>query len=235
MPGSPIPHDWDEVTWRKTDVEIPDSIQWRSLLRGLLSGFSFRSFWDETTGDIDEAVAVGDAIIAKNTQLGAFPPDHTEDDKLMYIRRSQWPYDVSLGTSWTAGVRVLICEMATSEVFEDVYQWHNCAIWGYVLPPSSGWMAFDVDLVRNSDGYKLIDKWRLGAIYYNPSVFSFSLNSSWQSGNTPMSYLTDYTWKIYATQLFANVSGLSLKIECATYPQLARVRIETHSYKTLAE
>lgn len=66
MSGTPIPTDWDGESWCCYIVEWPDSPSWRRVLTGLLVDPSRGRHWDEATGTITEAQAVGRQIQEHN-------------------------------------------------------------------------------------------------------------------------------------------------------------------------
>lgn len=235
MTGAPIPNDWDGVSWATFDVTIPDSSLWRSLLRGGLSGFSLPEFWDEDTGDINNVVEIGKEIITRNSNTNLFPPYHSEDSTKMYISRTQLASDVTIGPDWTAGQKVLVCELPYLNVHENTYQWHFCSLWGWMSGATAHWIAYTADLVRDSDGYKQIDNWQLGGKYFNINNQHYTLTSSWMSGNTPAPYSAPHTWKVYAQTPLSSPIGLNLFIAAGSYPWMSRVRIETHHYYSISE
>jgi len=62
MTGAIIPTDWDGVSFNCQKVVWPASVQWRAILFGQFTEPHYSSFWDEDTGDVDDAVqAVKDA------------------------------------------------------------------------------------------------------------------------------------------------------------------------------
>jgi len=52
-------------TWREWRVCLPDDIRWRGLVSGLLRQFTYRDFWDDTTGDVEAAQAKGRATFQR--------------------------------------------------------------------------------------------------------------------------------------------------------------------------
>lgn len=63
MPGAIIPDDWDGSTFECQRIEWPSSSQWRAILLGQVSEPYQSTYWDETTGSVDEATeAVVDAF-----------------------------------------------------------------------------------------------------------------------------------------------------------------------------
>jgi hypothetical protein len=65
----PIPEDWDGVSWQCIEVQWPDSVQYRGLLLGVLSLLTRGRLWDESTGTIRDAQAVGWQIFNRNYPL----------------------------------------------------------------------------------------------------------------------------------------------------------------------
>lgn len=65
----PIPEDWDGETWKCWAVEWPDSITWNAYLRGFLNEPSVGRFWDERTGSVVGAQAIGREIYDRNRNL----------------------------------------------------------------------------------------------------------------------------------------------------------------------
>lgn len=63
---TPIPNDWDGVSYCCHIVEWPDSPKWRYLLKGLLLSPSHGRFWDESTGTVTDAQAIGLDIYDRN-------------------------------------------------------------------------------------------------------------------------------------------------------------------------
>lgn len=64
-----IPDDWDGETWQCVAVQWPSSPRWLSILRGLLTQPMRGRLWDEKTGTITEAQAVGWQIFLENVPL----------------------------------------------------------------------------------------------------------------------------------------------------------------------
>lgn len=62
MSRVPIPDDWDGETWACHLLEWPDSDQYNGILLGLLTWPLRGWFWDERTGQVADAQAVGMAI-----------------------------------------------------------------------------------------------------------------------------------------------------------------------------
>jgi len=67
----PIPSDWDGETWFGACVQWPDSDEWRAILMGLLSYAARGRFWNELSGRVVDAQAVGKAIFEANLELTA--------------------------------------------------------------------------------------------------------------------------------------------------------------------
>lgn len=65
----PIPDDWDGESWAMWAVCWPDSVEWRGILQGQLTELGYRSVWDESTGDADEATSTGLEIGEENVPL----------------------------------------------------------------------------------------------------------------------------------------------------------------------
>lgn len=65
----PIPQDWDEQSWRCVVIEWPDSIEYASLFRGLLSFLMRGRVFDERTGSVVDAQQVGRQIWYRNFPL----------------------------------------------------------------------------------------------------------------------------------------------------------------------
>lgn len=65
----PIPYDWDGVTWDSFCVSFPASTQWRSIFMGMLSEFARGRTWDEKTGMVRDATAIGKTIRERNWLL----------------------------------------------------------------------------------------------------------------------------------------------------------------------
>lgn len=64
-----IPTDWDGETWRCWSVEWPDSIMWNAYLRGFLNEPTRGRYWDERTGSVIEAQAIGREIWNRNSPM----------------------------------------------------------------------------------------------------------------------------------------------------------------------
>jgi len=79
MPVIPIPDDWNGQDWLCVQVEWPLSIKWLALLAGLLTTPLRGRFWDERTGNIRAAQAIGAQIDKRNLPFnacaGEIPPD----------------------------------------------------------------------------------------------------------------------------------------------------------------
>lgn len=65
----PIPDDWDGNTWQCVKLEFPASDKWLALLNGMLSQWRRGRLWDEDTGTVLDAVAVGTEIWERNSAL----------------------------------------------------------------------------------------------------------------------------------------------------------------------
>lgn len=65
----PIPDDWDGETWKDVCVHWPDSDKWLFALMGFLSQPARGRFWDERTGRVVDAQAVGKTIFEANLDL----------------------------------------------------------------------------------------------------------------------------------------------------------------------
>lgn len=65
----PIPQDWDGETWRCWAVEWPDSITWNAYLRGFINEPSVGRYWDERTGSVTAAQAIGREIWNRNRPM----------------------------------------------------------------------------------------------------------------------------------------------------------------------
>lgn len=55
MSGSPIPNDWDGVTFDCYKVQWPSSQQWEAILLGQVSEPAFPGYWDANTGNPEDA------------------------------------------------------------------------------------------------------------------------------------------------------------------------------------
>lgn len=62
----PIPDDWDGASWRCVQIQWPDSELYLALLRGFLTQFTRGRFWDEKSGIIKDAQAIGWDLFDKN-------------------------------------------------------------------------------------------------------------------------------------------------------------------------
>jgi len=62
----PIPDDWNGQSWQCVQIEWPNSPQWLALLLGFLSQATRGRFWEESTGAILDAQAVGWQIWDRN-------------------------------------------------------------------------------------------------------------------------------------------------------------------------
>jgi hypothetical protein len=69
MPKIPIPQDWDGVTWRCIQVQWPNSDQYQAIFHGLLSYLMRGRLYDEKSGTIIDAQAIGQEIWDRNTPL----------------------------------------------------------------------------------------------------------------------------------------------------------------------
>jgi len=56
MAGAIIPNDWDGSTFECQRIEWPASPQWQAILLGQVSEPTKPFYWDDTTGDVDDAV-----------------------------------------------------------------------------------------------------------------------------------------------------------------------------------
>jgi len=65
----PIPSDWDGKTWECIQIQWPDSPEWLTILAGLLTQATRGRLWEETTGTVTEAQAIGWAIHDRNYPL----------------------------------------------------------------------------------------------------------------------------------------------------------------------
>lgn len=64
----PIPDDFDDQ-WQCIEIQWPSSVGWLALLMGALSQYARGRFWDERTGTIKDAQAIGREIWERNTPL----------------------------------------------------------------------------------------------------------------------------------------------------------------------
>lgn len=71
MPKMPIPDDWNGEDWRAICIHWPDSVQWRALLRGLISTPARGRFWDDRAGNIRDTQEIGKTIIDSNFDFPA--------------------------------------------------------------------------------------------------------------------------------------------------------------------
>lgn len=62
----PIPDDWSGMEWDCYVIEWPSSISWKAILLGQLTAPSKGRFWDERTGTITDAQAIGLEIFRRN-------------------------------------------------------------------------------------------------------------------------------------------------------------------------
>lgn len=63
MSGAIIPDDWDGSTFECNKIQWPASPQWQAILMGQVTEPAWASYWDKTTGDVEEAQeAVNDAF-----------------------------------------------------------------------------------------------------------------------------------------------------------------------------
>lgn len=67
MAGSPIPNDWSGADFNGICIFWPDSPQWIAILSGLITMVSLETFWDETTGNIDNVLEAAYEIQERNT------------------------------------------------------------------------------------------------------------------------------------------------------------------------
>lgn len=66
MSRMPIPDDWDGLDYCCTIIEWPNSPHWRAIFVGLLTQPTRGWFWDERTGSVIEAQAIGEQIELRN-------------------------------------------------------------------------------------------------------------------------------------------------------------------------
>lgn len=71
----PIPDDWNGADWESYCIQWPNSIGWLALFRGFMSYCMRGRIWDERTGSIKDAQAVGWEIWLRNEN----PPGCNED------------------------------------------------------------------------------------------------------------------------------------------------------------
>lgn len=81
----PIPDDWDNETWFSVCVEWPDSIQWRSLFWMSVNRFSRGRTWDEKTGTVTDAQAIGKEIYYRALVAGEGCTGDPDEIKLEYL------------------------------------------------------------------------------------------------------------------------------------------------------
>jgi len=103
----PIPDDWNGEDWRCVKIQWPDSPYWRAILTGLISTPSRGRLWDEDTGTIIDAQAIGRLIFDRNFPYTACddeqppcpecPPEDTETDTaarhMVSAALDSWEYD----------------------------------------------------------------------------------------------------------------------------------------------
>lgn len=71
MSGARIPDDWDGSTYDCYRIQWPSSDDWRALLLGQVTEPSQEWFWDDATGDVDEAVSA--VLTAEDLTALEFP------------------------------------------------------------------------------------------------------------------------------------------------------------------
>jgi hypothetical protein len=76
---TPIPDDWAGEDWFCVQVQWPASAMWISVLVGFLTSVTNGRFWNEDTGSVLDAIAVGWQIYAKNI---AFTPCDAGDGQI---------------------------------------------------------------------------------------------------------------------------------------------------------
>lgn len=69
MAVMPIPVDWNGEDWQCWSIEWPNSINWNGILRGLITMPMKGRFWDERTGSIIDAQAIGIEIWKRNSPM----------------------------------------------------------------------------------------------------------------------------------------------------------------------
>jgi hypothetical protein len=74
-----IPQDWDG-TWACFQIQWPDSPYWRAIMRGMLSDMARGRLWDETTGQVRNAQAIGVQIRERNLNLPECEGDNRAND-----------------------------------------------------------------------------------------------------------------------------------------------------------
>lgn len=70
MARMPIPDDWDGTSYCCRIVQWPASSQWSAILLGLITWPLRGRFWDERTGQVTDAQAIGQEIYSKNVLDG---------------------------------------------------------------------------------------------------------------------------------------------------------------------
>lgn len=65
----PIPADWDGVSWECYQIQWPKSDRWLGQLLGALTLYARGRYWDENTGSVTDAQAVGRLIFDRNYPL----------------------------------------------------------------------------------------------------------------------------------------------------------------------
>jgi len=82
-----IPDDWDGVTWRSVCIQFPESDLWLALLNGMLSQWRRGRLWDESTGSVLDAIAIGQEIWERSADLPTCDGTPTPPEIIEIIRR----------------------------------------------------------------------------------------------------------------------------------------------------
>src|SRR5512136_712361 len=131
----PIPQDWDGETWQCVEVTWPKSIEYDALLIGFLSYLMRGRAYDERTGIITDAQAIGREIWDRNYPLqschGAPLPIPPTETMLQYCDYDDCNCeDNDMSCAPCAPIRIK----------DGVLQWFSCGDWidiGRLSDPSS--------------------------------------------------------------------------------------------------
>lgn len=72
MAGAVVPNDWDGSSFGCLKIVWPLSEQWNSILLGQMTEAAFDSYWDPSTGDVDQAVQAALSAYSQSLQANNY-------------------------------------------------------------------------------------------------------------------------------------------------------------------
>lgn len=135
MTKLPIPDDWDGESWRCIQVQWPDSLQWSVILNGVMTGLTRGRVWDERSGMVTEAQAVGSEIWSRNFPYTLCGGDEQTQDEIIQIINAG-----GCGLSALEGWQMACLDLTNLIKIEDGKLWvrDSCCEWHEVTSDGGG-------------------------------------------------------------------------------------------------